>query len=900
MALSKETALHVVFEDDTCSQPEIFLYSGETMSAPCKKLKKWETIGTRPIQFRTTVSLSNDVGYNERFQAIVMMDVYTNKSIEELRFEDYEYRNRIRAQKEPFAKSSSTTCPSSTAGRNENYFRTIAGGSSLSTSSDLRTMSTGYSKPHSSQPSCFPCSSPYINTSSAYEYRPTSPSYSPTSPSYSPTSPSYSPTSPSYSPTLPIYGRTSPNYSPSTPTYSPSSPINGFSSSYSAVRRNSFWSFLEGFDAANWDPTDIEVQINETCKTEKRLIKKKGVVHSVSGRQCSVGLYDDNRTVLVSVDNIDPVELHRKDKCKVVFGDECSIRGTLINIDNPDGILKLERTEQLRVFPLKFLAKLVIIESSAESVDAQLPQSSEQDFFRESIVDPTTKASAHPQVEKEKGQTLTVSEGKQLSEALLKSIMKCIQIQNSLYRLVLLQITGRASCSSSQPNSDVLGNVRTSEIHEAPNESSTAGENFKHDTKVLLSDLKRPLEALMRCLSIQKTLFQRLTAVSLATLELSTGNLEMKSKPRADNLAMQSFLEEVSFKNSMQCGYVRNPFTNKQPKASTTEDVVQHVYHDKLLFSGAAVTNYNASSQRKLPHGHGSLKTVMGETVYTGDWCKGKRDGVGKGLILSSPCDNPATAKHGLYNGGWKNNMRHGHGKMMFSSGAIYEGQWQYDKMTGFGTLTLSDGTVQEGSWKDGCLDGCLQFTWPHGVTEFREYDERRGLLSSCAIEKETAQKLSQMRSIQSKISNMSECVTQLKAEKLRLSEQLGMHKMVQTELRSHYHTAMFEIRETFKEQLERDCTEKREEFEKNLNKVEEPEAESDQKVIDLKMKLEKSRSSVLCQKCTQQPRDCVIMPCGHFLYCRTCVKELMKGSHVKCPSCRRAVTAQLFCNLNH
>ena len=65
---------------------------------------------------------------------------------------------------------------------------------------------------------------------------------------------------------------------------------------------------------------------------------------------------------------------------------------------------------------------------------------------------------------------------------------------------------------------------------------------------------------------------------------------EMKSKPRADNLAMQSFLEEVSFKNSMQCGYVRNPFTNKQPKASTTEDVVQHVYHDKLLFSGAAGT----------------------------------------------------------------------------------------------------------------------------------------------------------------------------------------------------------------------------------------------------------------------------------------------------------------------
>ena len=64
----------------------------------------------------------------------------------------------------------------------------------------------------------------------------------------------------------------------------------------------------------------------------------------------------------------------------------------------------------------------------------------------------------------------------------------------------------------------------------------------------------------------------------------------MKSKPRADILAVQSFLEEVIFKNRVECGYVRNPFTNKQPKASTTEDVVQHVYYDKLPFSGAAGT----------------------------------------------------------------------------------------------------------------------------------------------------------------------------------------------------------------------------------------------------------------------------------------------------------------------
>lgn len=62
---------------------------------------------------------------------------------------------------------------------------------------------------------------------------------------------------------------------------------------------------------------------------------------------------------------------------------------------------------------------------------------------------------------------------------------------------------------------------------------------------------------------------------------------------------------------------------------------------------------------------------------------------------------------------------------MTFVSGVEYDGQWQYDKMTGYGTLKFPDGTIQEGTLRDGSLDGCVLFTWPHGVTEYREY--RRG-----------------------------------------------------------------------------------------------------------------------------------------------------------------------------
>lgn len=172
------------------------------------------------------------------------------------------------------------------------------------------------------------------------------------------------------------------------------------------------------------------------------------------------------------------------------------------------------------------------------------------------------------------------------------------------------------------------------------------------------------------------------------------------------------------------------------------------------------------------------------------------------------------------------------------------------------------------------------------------------GHLSSCAIDKEAANKLSQMRSIQSKVSSITECVTQLKAEKLRLSEQLNMQKMEQAELSTHYHTAMFEIRESFKEQLERDCEKERQEFEKKFKKVEKSKLESAENVRKLQMKLEKSRGSVLCQKCSKQPRDCIVMPCGHFLYCRTCVTEQKKGTS-RCPSCKRPVTSQLLCNLD-
>ena len=88
-------------------------------------------------------------------------------------------------------------------------------------------------------------------------------------------------------------------------------------------------------------------------------------------------------------------------------------------------------------------------------------------------------------------------------------------------------------------------------------------------------------------------------------------------------LAVQTDLEEIVFKSKMLCDHARNPFTSEELKASSSEDVIQHISKEKGPFSVRAV-NSGACSHRKLPHGFGSLKTATGKVIYSGDWQKGK------------------------------------------------------------------------------------------------------------------------------------------------------------------------------------------------------------------------------------------------------------------------------------
>ncbi|KAK2558043.1 MORN repeat-containing protein 3 [Acropora cervicornis] len=359
-----------------------------------------------------------------------------------------------------------------------------------------------------------------------------------------------------------------------------------------------------------------------------------------------------------------------------------------------------------------------------------------------------------------------------------------------------------------------------------------------------------------------------------------------KPKVHVNMITFQYDLEEITFKKKMECNYIRNPFSDLHV-TSTSEDVVHHVFvRDKCFVSVGAAA-------KRLPHGSGILKTLSGKVLYSGEWCKGKRHGNGEAPIYAASCTvGDSTAQHGYYTGAWKHNMRHGRGKMYFTSGAVYDGQWKFDKMTGHGTLKLPDGSIQEGSWRDGKLHGCTVFTWPHGVCEYREYDEKQGQLRSCQIKEENLESISLKSSFYSQLMSLQECVNKLKDDKGILTEQLNAFEEDHAKTAGQVMASLCKLQE-----WKDDMRKNQDEFN---TKLKETESKGADKIRTLENELEQSQNAQLCQICFERSRDCIIMPCTHLLYCRICVSEhKMKGVN-RCPSCRGPISGEILCNINH
>ena len=67
------------------------------------------------------------------------------------------------------------------------------------------------------------------------------------------------------------------------------------------------------------------------------------------------------------------------------------------------------------------------------------------------------------------------------------------------------------------------------------------------------------------------------------------------------------------------------------------------------------------------------------------------------------------------YEGGYKEGMKHGHGKYIWNDGSMYEGEWFENKINGRGIYIWPDGRKYNGEWKDNNMHGKGLYTWKDG-----------------------------------------------------------------------------------------------------------------------------------------------------------------------------------------
>ena len=111
--------------------------------------------------------------------------------------------------------------------------------------------------------------------------------------------------------------------------------------------------------------------------------------------------------------------------------------------------------------------------------------------------------------------------------------------------------------------------------------------------------------------------------------------------------------------------------------------------------------SYTGQWELDEPHGKGDLFIPAANYKYsgiqrifvmdfyvdgdTGDWLHGKKEGRGF-----------ENADYGTYSGGWKMDMKHGHGEERTNLGTIFNGQWERGRKHGMGERKIAYGLVEQ------------------------------------------------------------------------------------------------------------------------------------------------------------------------------------------------------------
>ena len=91
---------------------------------------------------------------------------------------------------------------------------------------------------------------------------------------------------------------------------------------------------------------------------------------------------------------------------------------------------------------------------------------------------------------------------------------------------------------------------------------------------------------------------------------------------------------------------------------------------------------------------------------YEGDWKNNKKHGIGKMKYINV----------GEYQGYWENGHRHGEGIFTYANGDVYSGWWRFGNKHGTGTYSFSkNGMKLYGVWEEGNLK-VSKWIFPNGT----------------------------------------------------------------------------------------------------------------------------------------------------------------------------------------
>ena len=100
---------------------------------------------------------------------------------------------------------------------------------------------------------------------------------------------------------------------------------------------------------------------------------------------------------------------------------------------------------------------------------------------------------------------------------------------------------------------------------------------------------------------------------------------------------------------------------------------------------------------RSSQHGKGTIYNQKRETVYAGEFEKGKLNGSGTYYFSDGGC----------YIGEWRENLRSGHGEYRFPNKTSYVGEWREDRFWGKGRYTWNNGKCfYDGEWQNNLRHG--------------------------------------------------------------------------------------------------------------------------------------------------------------------------------------------------